>query len=37
MYLEHLQLFGKITWNPSNFDKTIKIDLQQFGKPTWQK
>jgi hypothetical protein len=25
------------TWHLSNFGKTRKIGLQQFGKPTWQK
>jgi hypothetical protein len=33
-WVEQLQLFGKSTWHPSNFDKTIKIGLQHFGKPT---
>jgi hypothetical protein len=35
-FLEQLQQFDKSTWHPSNFDKTRKIVLQQFGKPTWQ-
>jgi hypothetical protein len=29
--------FRKSIWHPSNFGKTRKIGLQQFGKPTWQK
>jgi hypothetical protein len=32
---EQLQQFGKSTCHPSNFVKTRKIVLQQFGKPTW--
>jgi hypothetical protein len=35
--LEQLQLFGKSIWHPSNFGKTRKVTLQQFGKLTWQK
>jgi hypothetical protein len=34
---EQLQQFGKSIWHPSNFGKTRKVALQQFGKLTWQK
>jgi hypothetical protein len=36
-HLEYLQQFDKLTWHSSNFGKTRKICLQQFGKQTWQK
>jgi hypothetical protein len=36
-FLEQFQQFDKSIWHLSNFAKTRKIGLQQFGKPTWQK